>query len=107
MEKLIKGIGAKIKQMRKRKKLTQAQLAKTIGMDVFHLSGIETGANIPSLKMLHRISEGLDEDFNKFIVNKEEYSRETTVRMIHKLSKKSGDKDLKKILKIIQFVLDE
>lgn len=40
--------GKKIKEYRKKKKLTQAQLAEFVNVDDKHISCIESGKNFPS-----------------------------------------------------------
>lgn len=50
--KLKKQLGIKIKTIRRSKGLTQEQLSEKLGIDHRHMSGIETGQNTPSLKLL-------------------------------------------------------
>lgn len=54
--KLKKQLGIKIKKLRKSRGLTQEQLSEKLRIDYRHLSGIETGQNTPSLKLLLSIS---------------------------------------------------
>ena len=53
-------IGNKIKEFRKKAKLTQAQLAEKIGLSETHMSKIETGTNTPTLENFLRIAEVLN-----------------------------------------------
>ena len=53
-------IGAQIRKARLSKGLTQEQLAAAAGIGVTHMSHIETGSTIPSLKTLIAIVNALD-----------------------------------------------
>lgn len=55
-----KTIGAQIRRMRKAKGMTQEQLAEKAGVDVTHISHIETGRSIPSLEMIISFINALD-----------------------------------------------
>lgn len=52
--------GQKLKQVRKLKKLTQAQLAERAGANEKHISKIETGVYFPTYKTLTKILKALD-----------------------------------------------
>lgn len=52
--------GQKLKQIRKAKNLTQAQLAELAGANEKHISKIETGVYFPTYKTLIKILEALD-----------------------------------------------
>lgn len=62
-------IGIKIKEFRKKAKLTQAQLAERIGLSETHMSKIETGTNTPTLENFLRIAEVLNLSLNEFGIN--------------------------------------
>lgn len=53
-------LGARIKELRKKKNYTQDKLAEIVGVDPKHLSRIECGSNVPSLDLLFNISLALD-----------------------------------------------
>lgn len=55
-----KGIGIRIRDMRKMKKMTQEQLAEAAGVGVTHISHIETGNSVPSLQVMVDIINALD-----------------------------------------------
>ena len=52
-------IGKRIQQLRKLKKMSQADLAEYTGMSVSYISHIETGRKKPSLESLVRIASAL------------------------------------------------
>ena len=59
-------IGARIKQARKAKKFTQAEVADRLGKAVETISNIERGASWTSLEMLENMSKLLDERVEVF-----------------------------------------
>ncbi len=65
-------IGARVKQARKAKKLTQAEVADRLGKAVETISNIERGASWTSLEMLENLSKLLGERVEFFFEN---YSR--------------------------------
>jgi transcriptional regulator with XRE-family HTH domain len=52
-------MGEKIRQFRKRKNLTQAELARRLGVDRSTINKIENGKIRPSLALLERIAHEL------------------------------------------------
>jgi len=52
--------GKKIKEYRKYKNLTQAQLAELVNVDDKHISCIESGKNFPSADLIERFSKALN-----------------------------------------------
>ena len=55
-------IGARIREARLRKKLSQEQLAAMVDVGTSHISHIETGMTIPSTKLLVQMMNVLDCD---------------------------------------------
>ena len=51
--------GRKIKEYRKKKNLTQAQLAELVNVDDKHISCIESGKNFPSSDLIERLANSL------------------------------------------------
>lgn len=52
--------GRKIKEYRKKKSLTQAQLAELVNVDDKHISCIESGKNFPSPDLIERFATSLN-----------------------------------------------
>lgn len=65
-------IGAKIKELRLLKGLTQEQLSEKIGIDNKKLSRIETGKTLPSLKLTGELNKIFNFDFYNLIENKKQ-----------------------------------
>ncbi len=55
-----KDIGARIREVRLQRKMTQEQLAEAVGVGVTHISHIETGNSIPSLQVVVDIINTLE-----------------------------------------------
>lgn len=63
-------LGARIKELRKSRKLSQEELAELIGVEPQHMSRIESGRSYPSLDRLEKISIALKvplKDFFEFM----------------------------------------
>jgi len=52
-------IGGNIREMRKKAKLTQKELAARLNKSRFWLTAIETGANLPTIEGLYQIADTL------------------------------------------------
>jgi transcriptional regulator with XRE-family HTH domain len=62
-----KKFGKKIKLARVEQDLTQRQLADAIKIKQAHISGYETGAVLPSLETLEKITKALNKPFAYFL----------------------------------------
>ena len=82
--------GRKIKEYRKKKGLTQAQLAEGVGVDDKHISCIESGKNFPSADLISRLALFLEVEpknfFEFYYLQKPENLKEDIDRMLEKLS---------------------
>jgi transcriptional regulator with XRE-family HTH domain len=59
-------LGQEIKSLRKAKRMTLAGLSLAAGLSVGHLSQVERGISMPSIKALHSISRALDVNVSWF-----------------------------------------
>jgi transcriptional regulator with XRE-family HTH domain len=85
-------LGARVKELRKARKMTQQELADKIHIAPKHLSRIEVGGNFPSLKTLAKISRHLKvelTDLFEFSHLKEDASdlRRTLDQLLNRASK--------------------
>ncbi len=53
-------LGTRIREMRKKRRLTQVMLAEASGIPQSHMSSIERGAMLPNLVTLFRLAAALD-----------------------------------------------
>lgn len=59
-------LGARIKEIRRKKGFTQEKLAELVGLETGSLSSIESGRNFPSLVTLDKISKVLNIELKSF-----------------------------------------
>lgn len=64
-------LGAKIKHIRKAKKITQEKLAEIIDVDFGYISKLEVGQNFPSIQTLNKIADTLGVDISEFFTYKD------------------------------------
>jgi transcriptional regulator with XRE-family HTH domain len=81
-------LGARIKELRKKRGFTQQKLSEIIEIDPKHLSRIEVGKSYPSLETLDKISKVLKMELRDFF----EFSHQGT-------SRKEIDKTITTLLK--------
>lgn len=95
-------LGARIKELRKARKLSQEELAELIGIEPRHMSRIEVGKSYPSLDRLERIAKALDVDLRDFFDFAHLEARTVNVEQIDGMLKEMSDEDLKKITRILK-----
>ena len=83
--------GRKIKEYRKKKNLTQAQLAELVNVDDKHISCIESGKNFPSPDLIERLATSLDVEskdlFEFYYLKDAEDLKSDIITMLDKLNK--------------------
>lgn len=99
-------LGARIKELRKTKGLTQDQLSEVIDIDAKHLSRIEVGRSYPSLDLLEKTAVALHVDLKDFF----EYEHQTNSlgdlkKSIQILLHEANADKLQLILKILRAVV--
>lgn len=100
-----KRFGAKIREYRKAKMLTQEQLAELVGCSWQTISGLETGYSFPSSKILFNLSYALKTPlvyFFNFYPN--EIDNENETRLINNF-KELNKEQQKMILKMVQALI--
>ena len=97
-------LGKRIKELRKRKKLIQEQLAEMVGFESSNsISNVENGYNYPSIQNLEKLLNVLDSSF-KDVFTFEKYQDEDILRAeIERLLDEYPEKlqDFYKILKAL------
>lgn len=83
--------GRKIKEYRKKKNLTQAQLAELVNVDDKHISCIESGKNFPSPDLIERLAISLNVEpkdlFEFYYLQDVEDLKSDIIIMLDKLNK--------------------
>ena len=107
MEEIIFQIGTKIKEIRKKRGLTQAKLAERINVDPKYISRLETGNSTPSIATIAKISETLDvEMFNFFIVETDK-KKNQLIELISSKLPKANIKELNAIFEILNIMVEK
>ena len=78
-------IGKKIKQLRMKAKLSQAELSEKIGMTEKNLSNIERGLQIPALNSFLRLLDILNISLEEFGVNSKETKNQTRDALVKEI----------------------
>lgn len=92
-----KDIGNRIRTARKRKQMSQKQLADAVGVGVTHISHIETGNTIPSLKTMIDIINALNCSADELLCIEIEQARPLFNGWLVELLSDCSDKEIKVI----------
>lgn len=97
----LKEIFAKnLKELRKRNKMTQEQLAELVNVAPRHISFIETGRSFPSCELLERICKVLQVDFTEVVKTEENLTREELLQKLNTIVPKLNDEQLNYLVKL-------
>jgi len=67
MKNTVKEFGKKIKEIRLKKEMSQADVAKILGVHPTYISGIERGLRNPSLLTMEKISKALNVSIGELV----------------------------------------
>lgn len=98
-------LGARIKELRKAKRLSQDQLSEKINIDPKHLSRIEVGKSYPSFNTLAKIAKALGIELKDFFEFMHGVKGKELIENISKLLKEADEDKLRLILKIIRSIV--
>lgn len=99
-------LGARIRELRKKKVLTQEQLAETLGIDQKHMSRIELGKSYPSLDRLIMISDALAVPLPDLFEFMHMDSKGVRAHKIEDMLLMLDEKDQRRIYKIVKAFLE-
>lgn len=104
-----KVFGEKIKRIRKKKNLTQEQLAELIDISPRNLSKIEVGECFVKAETLEKLLKALDISTEELFANEHIKESEELLNLIYNILDKikNDRKKLEKIYKITKFLIDE
>ena len=95
-------IGKRIKELRKRKGLTQAQLAEMSGVEPSNISHIERAATKLSLPTLIAIANALDATLDELVYGNLKKSSHISVSIIDNLLSDCDPSELRSIAEVIK-----
>ncbi|MEW6161955.1 MAG: helix-turn-helix domain-containing protein [Nitrospirota bacterium] len=98
-------LGARIKELRKARGLSQNQLSEKIDIDPKHLSRIEVGNSYPSLDTVEKIAKALGVEIKDLFEFVHQVSGKELTENINRLLKESDEEKLRLIFKIIRAVV--
>jgi transcriptional regulator with XRE-family HTH domain len=99
-------LGARIKELRKKRQFSQEHLSEKVDIDAKHLSRIEVGGSYPSIDTLENIAKALDvelKDFFEFSPLQELGSKQLKDN-IRTLLEKADENNLRLILRIVKTI---
>lgn len=101
-------VGKRIRFIRKREELTQAQLAEKVGLSDNYIGLIERGAGHPTLETLGQIADVLRVGIGDFFLgeNAELKDKHQTIKEIDRFLMKREDKDARLLLNICKAIAE-
>ena len=95
-------LGARVKELRRVRGLSQDQLAEMIGIEPKHVSRIEVGKSYPTLDRLERIAKALDEPMKAFFDFRHLENDEERLRSIDEMVKELDEGNKRIVYKIVK-----
>ena len=99
-----KKLGLKIKELRKRKGLTQEQLAELIDVEQNSISVIESGRNFPTLGTLEKIAQILEVNLSDFFNYDYIDDIETIKASTKDIIRKMDDNQIRQLFKYVKSI---
>lgn len=93
--------GLRIKELRIKQNMTQAQLAESVGIDPKHQSCIETGKNFPSADLIERYSNIFNIETHELLNIDHNQPRKILQDKLKQIIDNCSDGELKTIYRII------
>jgi transcriptional regulator with XRE-family HTH domain len=106
MENATELLGARIRELRKARGLTQDQLAEILGVEQKYVSLMEHGKSYPSLDRLMRIAETLKVPLPSLFEFNHLTGEVERVAQLEEMLRELGEKDQQKIFKIVKVFME-
>lgn len=97
----LKHIGAKIKEIRKKKKISQEKLAELVSMNNRSILRIENQHNIPTLETLEKIAQVLEVPITDFFEMPTALTRKEIIKNINSMLEQMDEKELQTFYKAV------
>ena len=105
MKDLLRGLGGRIKEIRKARGVTQETLAERIEMSPQYLSRIEGGHQSPSVEMLAKLADTLEVELWEFF----DFGQPGTIKefreTVRKVAQGANEEQLRMALKVFRAVV--
>lgn len=96
-----KNFGVRIKELRIKKGLTQAELSELVGIDAKHMSHIETGRSFPKADLIEKLSTQLNTSTTSMFFFPHLKPKKELVKEINQMLHKADDCDVKRLYRMI------
>ena len=97
--------GLRLKELRKNKGISQAELSELISVDAKHISRLETGKTFPYAETLESLAKALNVPVKEFFSFEYLEESKVTIEGIEELLVGAGEEKLKLIHKVIKAIL--
>jgi len=98
-------IGLRIKELRNKSGLTQAELAELVNIDPKHQSCIENGRNFPSADLIEKYASAFKIEASEVIETKHIKDRKTLIKEVTREINSASDDNVKLIHRIVFDIL--
>lgn len=98
-------IGIKIKEIRKRKKISQEKLAEMVSMNHRSIVRLENNQTIPTLETLEKIAVALGVRISDFFEDKTVKKRNDIIKDINDCVETMSDEELKNFYKAVYYFI--
>lgn len=98
-------LGARIKELRKIRKMSQEQLSEKVDVDPRYISRMEVGANAPSLETMESIARALEVEIKELFEFAHLQAGGIKAEEIEKLLEGANEEKKRTIMKIIRAVV--
>jgi len=105
MESIKKSFGARIKEIRELRNLSQEALAELVNMESRHISRIETGKSFTTLENIAKIADVLNVNMNDLFLFEHKKNKEYLVKEINEYLKNASTEKIELVYKLVKNVV--
>ncbi|MDD2501043.1 MAG: helix-turn-helix transcriptional regulator [Geobacter sp.] len=99
-------LGARIKELRTGRGLSQEELAEMVGVDPKHLSRIETGLNAPTVDRLEILAYSLGVEMHTLFKFGHLDNHQAQIENIENMLKRLNESDLKMVYRVVESLVN-
>ena len=101
-----KKFGARLKELREKKGISQEQLAQLVDLESRHISRMETGGSFTTLENISKISKALGVEMQLLFAFDHKNDSDLIAKKINRIVKTSDKKQLEMIYKVILAIVN-
>jgi len=99
-------VGARLKELRKSRGFSQADIAEKVNLDSKHISRLETGKTFPYPETLESLAKALDVPVKEFFEFEHLEEQKVSVKTIQDLLEGAGAEKLRLIFKVVKAIVE-